>query len=174
MTRKTMWTAAAIVAAVAVVGLVSCNHLLPQDVPPPVHVFDVQPTPVSGQQWSHECNVNPGQACQIDIDVSNGQCQPAQADVKIPQNRLIHWKLKGGAGNWKFAANGIDFVTPPPGKPNKPNPNAGSAFDQLSGGATPQFQAHVSATAAAGSYPYTVTLDGPGGKTCSFDPAIWI
>lgn len=174
MTRKTMWTASAIVAAVAIVGLVSCHHFMPQDVPPPVHILDVPPTPVTGQQWTHQCNVNPGQACQIDIDVSAGKCEPAQTGVKIAQDRLIHWKLKGGGGNWKFATNGIDFVTPPPGKPNKPNPNAGNAFDQLGGGGTAQFQAHVTSNAAAGGYAYTVTLVGPGGQTCSFDPAIWV
>lgn len=174
MTRRTMWTASGIVVAVAVVALVSCNYLKPQDAPPPVNALDVQPTPAPGYPWTHVCNVTPGQVCQIDIDVSAGKCEPAQTGVKIAQDRMIHWKIKGGGGNWKFAAKGIDFTAPGPGTPPKPNPQAGSAFDQENGQGTPQYQWHVTSNATSGPYPYTITLDGPNGQSCKFDPAVWV
>ena len=140
-----------------------------------VHLMDVPPSPVStGNPWGHECVLKPGEACQIDIDVSNGRCEPAQKQVKVPQDRLVHWKLKGGTGQWKFATNGIDFTAAKSDPGQGVNPQAGAAFDQSGGGGTPQYAWHVKPGAPQGGYPYTITLVGPDNQSCKFDPGIWV
>ena len=131
------------------------------------------PTPVpGGGNWTHECVLSPSEVCEIEVTVSGNKCDAVQAQVKVTADRYIHWKLSDKS--WKFAANGIDFLTPkkPPNPP--PNRDAANAFDKLQGANTPQYQAHLKGTAAAGQYPYTIRLIDPSGNPCEVDPGIWV
>jgi hypothetical protein len=140
-----------------------------------MHGMDVPPDPSPpGNRWDFQCNANPGEACQIDVDVSDGKCEAVQKSVKVPQNKLIHWKLKNATGGgWKFGANGIDFTTPKPAGPPV-NPDASKAFENGGGAGTAQYQWHVTSTAPAGGYPYTIKVIRPDGTSCVFDPGIWV
>jgi hypothetical protein len=151
--------------AISALGLLSaCAH--------GIDILDVPPDRAPpGNDYDYACDSDTAKACQITIDVSMGKCEPMYAKVKVPQNKLIHWKLVNNTNGWRFASKGIDFTAQKPADPV--NPNAPQAFDQEHGAGTPQYQWHVKTGAPAGKYPYTVKLEN-GSATCSFDPGIWV
>lgn len=124
-----------------------------------VKVFNKPTGPAANGHY--QCQA--GASCDLTIDVDN--CKVVEDMTEVQKGQNIFWNVPQG---WTFAANGIAF------KPGPPDPTL--AFDKGHPVGQTQFKWHVKPDAPSGTgpYKYGVHLTGPGGKTCDFDPSLWV
>ena len=109
----------------------------------------------------YECQS--GSDCELTIDVAS--CKVVEDLTETKKGQVVRWTVPDG---WTFAEKGIEF------DPAKPDPS--QAFDNGHRVGHTKFQWHVKPDAVpkADGYKYRVRVTGPGGKSCDFDPSLWV
>ena len=142
------------------IALVAAACALPGN--PPGHGGGPVVYPQPGKGGKFACPHGP--ICELKIDVV--ACKAVEEMVHVNADTIVRWRVPP---TWKFAdPNGIIF------KPGTPSP--AGAFEVSSPGGGPLFQWHVrkNPTPSEKGYGYGVHVEGPDGKRCDFDPALWV
>jgi hypothetical protein len=143
----------------AACGLVSCaapDHHPPG--PPGGSGTVVHPVLGKGGRWA----CGPGAVCELTVDVAT--CTVKEEYTQVEKDQIVRWRVPHG---WSFPSNGIEF------KPGAVDPRL--AFDHPNSAGS-HFQWHVTREAPPNpaGYAYRVRVTGPSGKSCDFDPALWV
>ena len=143
----------------AALGLMSCADFDHHHHVPPGGGDSVVP-PQPGKGGRFDCPT--GAVCELTVNVET--CTVVEDQTTVLRGQIVRWRAPSGS---RFAVNGIEF------KPGAVDP--ARAFDMPQAGGS-HFQWHVmpGAPSNPAGYAYRVRVTGPSGKTCDFDPAIWV